>query len=89
MGTSREKIGKPQGSISDYKECLKKEEASKFFKKTIEGERRIWEDKQADRTEEAQEETILQVREANLDINPADVPIAALVPRFFLSMNLG
>lgn len=65
------------------KNILKKEEASKLFKKAIEDERRIWEDEEADRAEEAQEEAVRRAREADPSIDPADVPIVGVIPRFF------
>ena len=65
------------------KNILKKEEASKLFKKALEDERVIWEEEEADRADEAQEEAVRIAREADPNIDPADVPLAAVVARVF------
>ena len=69
------------------KNILKKVEATKLFKNAIDEERKLWEDEDVGRTEEAQEEAIHQARLDDPGIDPASVPIEAGLPMFTISFS--
>jgi len=63
---------------------FKDQTAAKSFEDEINEQRRMWEDEETERLEQAQEAAIAEALVENPNMNPEDVPAVGMIPKIFL-----